>query len=207
MIRPLGSQPPAGLSNPSLSKLKLRETNFHGVSNSQLHGKRHPQRFEFGTSISYCGSGSGCGSGAGAVETWPNWAGVYLRNLRLTQGWTCIPTISTPAPRQHLFTLERQKSAKKCHFWEFFNMVRKIVYINCIHLHFTLARPSLPLIALRVQHLVPKPISFPFFPRRLFIMLATIGFCLWSFFLFFRQSPFWFFSFLDREVVFVFFSL
>jgi hypothetical protein len=42
-----------GVANPSLPKLKLREPHFHGVSNLQLHGKQHPQRFKFETSISY----------------------------------------------------------------------------------------------------------------------------------------------------------
>jgi hypothetical protein len=45
------------VANPSLPKLKLREAHFHEVSNSQLHGKRHPQSFEFETSISYPGHG------------------------------------------------------------------------------------------------------------------------------------------------------
>jgi hypothetical protein len=34
-------------------KLKLREVHFHKVSNSQFHGKRPPQSFEFKTLISY----------------------------------------------------------------------------------------------------------------------------------------------------------
>jgi hypothetical protein len=49
------------VANPGLPKLKLRETHFHEVSNLQLHGKRHPQSFEFVTSISHRGDGAGRG--------------------------------------------------------------------------------------------------------------------------------------------------
>ena len=40
------------------------------------------------------------------------------------------PNYFTPAPWQHLITLQHQKSVEKCHFWEYFNMVRKIVHFS-----------------------------------------------------------------------------